>query len=286
MHVQTLDDGLFLPESPRWHDGSLWISDILQRTVYRYGADGRRNAVAVFDDDQSGLGWPASGELLAATMRHRKLVRVDDKGFTEVADLSSIEPAMLNDMAVAADGTAFITSFGFNPWSGGEFRTVKIIRVRPDGAADLIGGPLCVPNGIALSQDERVLFVAECAAGRIVAIDDPLADVPATAREFGTIPVSETSDFGMAAPDGICLDVEGGVWAADPTGHKVVRLDREGVVSDVLPWAPDAQPLAVALGGDARTTLFITVSGNPDLFAPRINPSGRIEYTEVAIPGI
>jgi len=163
---------------------------------------------------------------------------------------------------------------------------VEIIRVRPGGAVDLIGGPICLPNGIALSPDERVLFVAECVAGRIVAIDDPLADVPATAREFGRIPVSETSDFGLAAPDGICLDSEGGVWAADPTGHQVVRLDREGAVSDVLPWAPDAQPLAVALGGDARTTLFITVSGNPDLFAPRIKPRGRIDYAEVTIPGI
>jgi sugar lactone lactonase YvrE len=284
--IQTLDDGLFLPESPRWHNGSLWISDMLHRTVFRYDADGRKHAVAVFDDDQSGLGWSPSGELLAVTMRHRKLVRVDDKGFSDVADLSSLESVMLNDMAVAADGTAFITRFGFNPWLGGQFCAVEIIRVRPDGTVGLIGGPVQLPNGIALSPDERVLLVAESAAGRIVAIDDPLAAVPATARVFGQIPVSEASELGIAAPDGICVDSEGGVWVADPIGHQVVRLDRAGTVTDILAVAPDAHPVAVALGGDARTTLFIAVAGSTDLYVPRINPRGRIDYTEVAIPGM
>ena len=284
--IQTLDDGLFLPESPRWHDGSLWISDILQRTVYRYDADGRKHAVAVFDDDQSGLGWTASGHLLAATMRHRKLMRVDEKGFTEVADLSSIEPRLLNDMAVAKDGTAFITRFGFDPWAGEDFQTVEIIRVRPDGTADLIGGPVLLPNGIALSADESVLFVAESAAGRICAIDNPLADVPATARTFAELAAAENSDYGVFAPDGICVDSEGGLWIADPTGHRVLRVDREGGVTDVLPYPTDVQPVAVALGGAARTTLYIAASSHPDLFAPRINPGARIDFTEVAVPGI
>lgn len=284
--MQTLDTGLFLPESPRWHEGALWISDILQRTVYRYGADGRRHAVAVFDDDQSGLGWSASGELLAVTMRHRKLMRVHETGIDEVADLSAIEPVFLNDMAVAADGTAFITCFGFNPWAGEEFRTVEIIRVRPDGAVDVIGGPVCIPNGIALSADERVLFVAESAASKISAIDDPLADKPAPVREFAALAAAEGSELGMAAPDGICVDAEDGVWVADPIGYRVLRLDSAGAVTDVIPFAPGDHPVAVALGGDARTTLFIAVSGNPDLFAPRINPSGRIDFTTVAVPGI
>ncbi len=284
--MQTFDDGLFLPESPRWHDGNLWISDILHRTVFRYDAYGRKHTVAVFDDDTSGLGWTPSGELLVATMRHRKLVRVDDKGICEVADLSSVEPFLLNDMVVAADGTAFITCFGFDPWSGGELRTVEVIRVRPGGSVDLIGGPLVVPNGIALSEDERVLFVAESGGGKIVAIDDPLADTPAPARVFGVIPPSQTSELVLAAPDGMCLDREGSIWVADPMGHQVVQLDRTGAVADILPYAADTHPLAVALGGEERTTLFIAVAANTDINAPRINPGGRIEYMTVTVPGI
>jgi sugar lactone lactonase YvrE len=284
--MKTLDGELFFPESPRWHDGCLWISDIRQRTVYRYDGDGGKHGVAVFDDDQSGLGWLPSGELLATTMRQRKLVRVDDEGIWDVADLSSIEPYMINDMAVAADGTAFITSFGFNPWAGEEFRTVEVIRVRPDGSVSLIGGQVTVPNGIVLSSDERTLFIAESGAARVSAIDNPLADTPAEARVFGEVPVSETCDMGMAAPDGICIDSAGGIWVADPTGHQVVRLDQAGKVSEVLPFASDDLPVAVALGGSTRTTLFVAVSKTAHLEAPRIKPRGRIDFTTVSIPGL
>jgi sugar lactone lactonase YvrE len=284
--MKTLDGELFFPESPRWHDDCLWISDIRQRTVYRYDADGRKHGVAVFDDDQSGLGWLPSGELLAATMRQRKLVRVDDEGFRDVADLSSIEPTMINDMAVAADGTAFITRFGFNPWAGEEFRMVTVIRVRPDGSVSLIGGDVAIPNGIALSCDERTLFVAESGAGRISAIDNPLAGTPAAARVFAQIPVSETSTVGRAGPDGICVDSAGGIWVADPTGHQVVRLDQAGKVSDMLPFASDDLPVAVALGGSTRTTLFVAVSKTAHLEAPRIHPRGRIDFTTVTVPGL
>lgn len=284
--MKTLDDELFFPESPRWHDGCLWLSDIRQRTVYRYDGDGRKHGVAVFDDDQSGLGWLPSGELLAATMRQRKLVRVNDEGFWDVADLSPIEPAMINDLAVAADGTAFITRFGFNPWAGEQFRMVAVIRVGPDGSVSLIGGDVAIPNGIALSSDERTLFIAESGAGRISAIDNPLAGTPATARVFAQVPVSETSDVGRSGPDGICVDAAGGIWVADPAGHQVVRLDQAGKVSDVLPFAPDDLPVAVALGDETRTTLFVAVSKSAHLEAPRIKPRGRIDFTTVAIPGL
>src|SRR6266567_4338483 len=110
--IETLDDGLFLPESPRWHDGRLWLSDILHKSVIFYDADGRKHTYAVFDDDPSGLGWDADGNLLAVGMRDRQLLRVTAAGVSAVADLAAHETFMLNDMAVATDGTAFITRFG------------------------------------------------------------------------------------------------------------------------------------------------------------------------------
>jgi sugar lactone lactonase YvrE len=284
--METLDGELFFPESPRWHQGCLWVSDIAQRTVYRYDADGRKHAVAVFDDDQSGLGWLPSGELLAVTMRPRKLVRVADDGFFEVADLSAIEPFMTNDLAVASDGTAFVTRFGFDPWAGGDMQGVRVIRVRPDGTVSLIGGDVVVPNGIALSGDERTLFIAESGAARISAIDDPLADTPAGTRLVCKLPVSDAPGVRFAAPDGICLDSAGGIWAADPPGHRVVRVDDAGSVSDVLEFPAEERPVAVALGGEERTTLFVAVSTTAGLDAPRIKPTGRIDFTTVAIPGL
>jgi sugar lactone lactonase YvrE len=134
--IDTLDDGLFLPESPRWHDGRLWLSDILHRSVIFYDADGRKHTYAVFDDDPSGLGWDADGNLLAVGMRDRRLLRVTDDGMRTTADLSGLEAFMLKDMAVSSTGTAFITRFGSNIWQGEPLVTVRVIRVTPAGRAE------------------------------------------------------------------------------------------------------------------------------------------------------
>jgi sugar lactone lactonase YvrE len=273
--TQTFDSGLFLPESPRWRDDRLWLSDILHRSVFCYEADGRKHTVAAFADDPSGLGWDADGNLLVVGMRERQLLRVNADGIVMVADLSADEPFMLNDMAVAADGTAFITRFGSNIWQGEPLVTVRIIRVAANGTSEQVGPELAVPNGIVLSADERALYVAEAANARIWVIDDPLGTA-SQARVFAELPAAENSDVGMATPDGICLDGADGLWVADPLGHRVVHVDAGGDVVGVIRYPLDDQPLAVATDGTAGA-LFVAVAKHADLFAPRVNPVGRVD---------
>jgi sugar lactone lactonase YvrE len=273
--IETLDDGLFLPESPRWHDGQLWLSDILHKSVFWYDAAWRKHTFAVFDDDPSGLGWDADGNLLAAGMRDRKLLRVTADGVAVVAELAGQEPFMLNDMAVSRDGTAFITRFGSDVWHGEPLDTVQIIRVFPDGRSDLIGPEVAVPNGIALSADESALYVAETARSRIWIVEDPLGSA-SESRVFAELPADESSGVGIATPDGICLDRRGGLWIADPLGHRVLHLGADGSVLETVGYPLDDQPLAVATDDDGGV-LFVAVAKHPDLFAPRVNPVGRID---------
>ena len=43
---RPLVDGLTMPESPRWHDGRLWLSDMGAREVVAVDLDGRSEVVA------------------------------------------------------------------------------------------------------------------------------------------------------------------------------------------------------------------------------------------------
>jgi sugar lactone lactonase YvrE len=270
--LAVFDSGLFLPESPRWHDGCLWVSDIRHRTVWRYDPGGRRTAAAVFEADQSGIGWDAAGRLLAVSMPDCTLLEVTDSGIQVRADLASLSPVLCNDMAVAADGTAYVTQLGFDPWAGGEFRAAPVIRVSPDGSVERFGPDLASPNGIALSADEQTIYVSEPAAGVIRALPAD-AGPDETGTVVARLAPSASSHLPIATPDGICLDPDGGIWAADPTGHRVVRV-ADGQVTDQIDL--DTQPLAVALGGADGQTLYITTSDDPRLNAPRMRPTGKI----------
>ncbi|GAA2734964.1 SMP-30/gluconolactonase/LRE family protein [Actinocorallia aurantiaca] len=282
--VEVFDDRLFFPESPRWHDGALWVSDIQHRTVFRYDPDGRRVPVAAFAADQSGIGFDAAGRLFAVSMPDCRLLTVAEDGIHQVADLTPLNPVLCNDLAVASDGTAYVTQLGFDMWGGGQFQLSRVIRVRPDGTAEEIGPPMASPNGIVLSPDERTLYVSESGGGKIQALSTA-ADPADAGKVFAELAPAAGSPLPVSTPDGICLDSAGGIWAADPTGHRVVRLDSAGALTDQIDFGDD-QPLAVALGGEENRTLFICVVTDSNLHAPRVKPTGRIMTTAVQIPGL
>jgi len=273
MTFRLVLDGIHMPECPRWHDGKLYLCDIWGGRVLT--ADG--TTVTTVPQDAGGIGWLPDGRLLVVGMVER-IVYADGAVH---ADLSTINPHLLNDMIVTADGTAYVSGFGWNMWEGGTFAPNPIIRVRADGTFDEVSEPLAAPNGMALTPDERTIVVAEPAAGGLsrFVIDD---DGRLVDRKFFPLEKAAGADF--VTPDGICLDAEDHVWAADPMGRRVIRIAPDGSIVEDLPF--DAgHPLAVCLGGDDRRTLFVCVGAVTHKHDAPPTPQGRLVATEVAVAG-
>ncbi len=57
LKTKVLIEGLVLPESPRWHKGKLWFSDMLARRVMTADLKGNTETVAEVPGLPSGLGW-------------------------------------------------------------------------------------------------------------------------------------------------------------------------------------------------------------------------------------
>ena len=281
--VRTVLDGLHLPECPRWHDGGLWLCDMWGHEVLRIAADGEREVVHRFpdDDDPGGIGWLPDGTMLVVGMERRVVHRLEDGRATVHADLSHLSPFQLNDMVVGADGTAYVTQFGWDLWGGGEYRDSEVIRVRPDGTADVAATDMGVPNGIALTDDGGTLVVAEPGAARIsrftVGPDGGLSD--RSVVELETAPGAT-----RVAPDGLCLDEQGGIWFADPMGARVVHLGPDGRPDRELAF-PDEHPLACVLGGPDRRTLYVCVGGVVSKPRRPPDPGGRLVAIEVDVAG-
>jgi sugar lactone lactonase YvrE len=253
---QIVVEGLAFPESPRWHDGQLWFSDMYARRVHRI-ADGSAIEVASFDDRTSGLGWLPDGTLLVALMDTRRIMRVSVDGRSELhCDLSGLGGAFVNDMVVDDAGYAYLGHC--MPRDGltmSEDAGDAIIVVSPEGAHSVAAtGDVIRPNGMAISADGSELVVAEFSVGRVGVF--PITSRGVLGARSATIYTPSTT------PDGLCLDADGGIWVGTVSAGEIRRFTRDGVLTDAVttlnPWA-----VACTIGGADRRTLYVTTTRPP-----------------------
>ncbi len=263
--IRTVLDGMSYLECPRWHDGRLYLSDFYTQRVLAVDLDGGGEAetVATVPGQPSGLGWMPDGTMLVVSMRDRRVLRVRDGGEPELhADLWELAPWHLNDMVVDAEGRAYVGNFGFDIMTGATIRSTGVVRVDPDGTAVVAADDLRFPNGTVIFPDGRTLVVAETLAGRLTAFD--VGDDGSLANrgvwaQLGE--VADTDDMGEliaaggVAPDGIALDAEGAIWAADALGGRVLRVREGGEIVEEI--APGTGVFACGLAGAEGRTLVM-----------------------------
>jgi len=271
---RTLLDGLRFPESPRWHEGALWFSDMHARQVMKLDLDGRAELVVEVPNDPSGLGWLPDGRLLVVSMQDRRLLRLDPDGLHAVADLSACTSFHCNDMVVDDQGRAYVGNFGFDLHGGGTPTETNLALVRPGGEIEVVARQLLFPNGTVITPDGGTLIVGESFGARLTAFDIAPDGTLSNRRIWAQLE--------KAVPDGICLDAEGGIWLASPVSAEVLRVREGGEVTDRV--SVETQAFACMLGGPERRTLFICTAADSDP-AKTDSRSGRIESVEVEVPG-
>ena len=275
MTLTVLLEGLFFPEGPRWRDGRLWFSDFYAHEVVAVDPAGRRETIVSVPNQPSGLGWLPDGRLLVVSMIDRKLMRLDPDGLHEAADLSSLATWHCNDMVVDADGRAYVGNFGFDHHNNAPHRAANLVRADPDGSVHLAASDLLFPNGSVITPDGKTLIVGETRGNRLTAWDKH-ADGSLHNRRVW-------ADLGQGFPDGICLDVEGAIWVADPRNRECIRVPEGGRVSARISTG-ERGSFACMLGGDDRRTLYIctALASGPKAAAAR---TGCIEHARVEVPG-
>ena len=124
-------------------------------------------------------------------------------------------------------------------------------------------------------QPEGLTDAAETFARRLTAFDIEDDGSLANRRLW--------ADLGGGTPDGICLDREGAVWAADPRANECFRVLEGGLVTHRVATG-DRGSFACVLGGDDRRMLLICTAKESGAGAAEAR-SGRIEVTPVNVPG-
>ncbi len=272
----VLADGLMFPEAPRWRDGRLWFTDQHARQILAANLDGRIEVIAETEDLPGGLGWLPDGSLIVVFMTARKIMRLTDAGLEPYADLFRLASFHCNDMLVDARGRAYVGNFGYDLHGGADVSPAELILVDEHRQARVVADELVFPNGMAITPDAKTLIVAETFASRLTAFD---------IAPDGTLSGRRTwAGLGAACPDGICLDAEGAVWVASPATNETIRVHEGGEVGARVHTL--GTPYACTLGGPARRTLFVMTSETDDPARAVEQKRGRVEVSDVDVPGI
>ncbi|WP_194722167.1 SMP-30/gluconolactonase/LRE family protein [Noviherbaspirillum malthae] len=247
------------------NEGNLFVTDIPFGRIFRIDPQGQWTLIAEYDGEPNGMKFLSRSHLLIADYRNG-LVRLD-------IATGKVEPFLerrnterfkgINDLVFDSTGNLYFTDQG---QTGMSDPTGRVFRLSPSGRLDALitNGPS--PNGLVLSPDEKVLYVAMTRANSVWRI--PLfAD-----GSVGKVGQFFTS-YGPSGPDGLAMDAEGRLIVANPgLGHAWV-LNHRGEPVEVIRSPLGASLTNVAFGGANRTTAFFTesVSGTvlrADMSAP------------------
>jgi sugar lactone lactonase YvrE len=184
--------------------------------IYRVAPDG---TVTVFTNTGGrplGLYFGKQGNLLVCDAKRRAVLSITPAGLiSSLTDSSAGTPLYFpDDLWAARDGTIYFSDATTYPF-GEEMRDLvrgeplgRVLAIRPDGAVEILKGELYFPNGVTLSPDESVLYVAETSKRRILRMG-----LQGDQRGKTEVFVDELPGF----IDGIALDPEGNILVAVPS---------------------------------------------------------------------
>ncbi|MEE4597475.1 SMP-30/gluconolactonase/LRE family protein [Streptomyces sp. DSM 41524] len=276
VHATPVASGFTFLEGPRWRDGELFASDFYSGRVlaFRPGRSPETGhevrTVCEVPGRPSGLGFAPDGSLLVVSMLERALLRWDGRALTTVARFGHLIEGVANDMLVTESGWALIGNFGNTDAEPGSLRETALVRVSPDGRADLQGHGLVFPNGMVLTANRRRLLVAETFAGRVSSWQvawsgdgAPTLGERRVWKQFGGPPghldIERATRELPVLPDGLAIDAHDRVWVASSIGHGARLLAPDGALLARVETG-GLSPYAVAVGGADQSVLHLCCS--------------------------
>jgi sugar lactone lactonase YvrE len=266
--IDRVAGGFAFTEGPVWRGRALLFSDIPNKRIARWRRLPEGPELTTFTTGMSnGLTLDRQGRVLAAEHDGRRVTRIADDG-TRTVLAERFQGKRLNspnDIVVKSDGTIYFTDppYGVRPlppgtvrpanwWTqpieGRELTNQGVYRLTPDGALTLVADDFALPNGLAFSPDESVLYIDDSAHKHIRALDVR----PDGTLANGRILLDMASDD-PGVPDGLKVDARGNVFSTGPGGVWVCRPDGTLLGRIVLPELP------ANLGwGDDGSVLYVT----------------------------
>lgn len=280
--VEILVEGVDWAEGPVWFHDGLNFSDVKQNTMYRWTPAGGVHAYLKpsgytaaaprgGEPGSNGLTLDRQGRLVMCQHGNRQVARLENdwKTLTVLADrYDGKRLNSPNDLCFDSKGNLYFTDppYGLEAADSDPKKELEnsayLVRASGEivrlnlGTIDYGGGksgPVRYPNGVALSVDEKSLYICVSDAKHPVFLKydiQPDGNIASGRVFFDATPMLEKKLPGM--PDGIKMDLNGNVWATGPGGVFIFSPEGKhlgtlatGVPTANLNWGGDGSTLYI-----------------------------------------
>lgn len=222
--------------------GEVFYQDIPNSKTYKIDLDGKLTVLPLNSKKASGTAFGADGRRYVVAGETHQIISYDKSGKETIVANNIIG----NDLVAANNGNIYVTA------PDGLQKPGKIYLLKA-GEKMLVDSGLKFPNGIAMTPDQKQLYVAESAAHWLW-VYQILPDGTLTNKQrYGWLHSSNVE--GNAWPDGIKCDRDGRVYVASRLGIQV--LDQMGRVNAILP-IPAGQASNLCFGGKDFDTIYVS----------------------------
>ena len=267
IHVETIARDLHYAEGPVWSlEGFLLYSDTVTDQIKKWTPGKGITDSSSRAGGASGNAYDEQGRLYTCEFRERRVVRVDKKGKTDIlaARYGGKRFNAPNDIVVRRDGNVYFTDPAFgNQQDSRELDFYGVFRISPKGEVEAIAKWTTRPNGIALSANGRLLYVADSDARLVRVFDLDRAGAASNERIF--IPKVE------GVPGGLRADEKGNLYVA---GKYVSAYSPRGELLKDIRLAET--PSNLAFGDPDFSTLYVTARNA--VYRIRIGVKGALQY--------
>ena len=239
---ELVSEGHDLTEGPAIApNGDFYFTDIRQSKIWKL--DAQTEKLSVFKENTgrtNGLMFSRDGTLYSC--RSDAIVAIDVETGEERVVVADVRP---NDVAVTPGGGLYFT----------EFSRGKVWYVSPSGEQRLLDTPgIEKPNGVLLSPDPSLLFVADYGARWVWSYQIQPDGTIANGQPFYHLEVGDYSSASHA--DGMTVTEDGYLFVATNKGVQI--CDQPGRVIGILS-TPNAGPFTnVVFAGPDMQTLYLT----------------------------
>ncbi|MCC7275980.1 MAG: SMP-30/gluconolactonase/LRE family protein [Alphaproteobacteria bacterium] len=257
-------------EGPCWSpQGDLWCVDIANGRLLTLRPGGGWTVRHEYDGWPTGLKLDAAGCPVIADNR-LGLLRFDPAAgrLTVLADRFRGDPLIgPNDLAIAADGAVYFTDQGNSDLVRPEGR---VFRWRAGGGLELLVEGLPSPNGIVLTRDGRMIYVAVTQANAVWRIilgpDGKVAKVGHFLQLSGSL---------GGGPDGLAMDDADNLHLCHALAGCIRMFDRLGEPLARVATERGLIPTNLAFGDADRRTLYVTEAETGTIQRLRVDVPGR-----------
>jgi gluconolactonase len=246
-------------------DGTLWAGGELGQ-IYRIDSRGRARVTAELGGFCLGLTFSPSQDLWVCNSGKRALICLDRRGRVKKSvERAASKPLRNPNFSVFdSEGNLYFSD-------SGEWRKDDgyVYVLRTNGRTESFAGPLAFPNGLALSADERTLFVAQSTRDNVLAIRIREDGHAGASRIYARTP--------GRVPDGLALDAAGSLYVTCYASDDIYIVAPDG---SVRLWACDpqgtmlARPTNIAFGGERRDIAYIANLGRWHLCRAKVRVPG------------